>query len=155
MQIWALPWKQGLPPIYHTTTFPEEAKRQGFVTILSPLKGGPRATAEEEKTAVPLVEGTITIHADFLAGASIIAQGSSAAWRIGGKGVVRSKSGRHVYVPVPMTKNGRVKIQLSGIGGVELAEGDGVFVSNVNAGDELYVESGDEVEAEVVVLDSN
>jgi len=155
LQIWALPWKQGLPPTYHTMTFPEEAKREGFVTIISPLKGGPSATADEEKAAVPLMEGTIPIHADLVMGASIIAQGSSAVWTIGGKDVVRSKSGRHVYVHLPMTKNGKAKIRLSGNEGVELAEGDGAFVSNVNAGDELHVESIGDAEAEVVVLDSN
>ncbi len=76
LQIWALPWKHGLPPTYHTMTFPEEAKRNGFVTIISPLKSGPGATADEEKAAVPLVEGTIPIHADLVMGASIIAKGS-------------------------------------------------------------------------------
>ena len=155
LQIWALPWKQGLLPTYHTMTFPEEVKRNRFVTIISPLKGGPGATVAEEKAAVPLVNGTIPIHADFLMGASIIAQGSSAAWRVGGDGVVKSTSGRHVYVHLPMTRKGNAEIRLSGAETVDLAEGDGAFVSNVNAGDEILVESVGDFEAEVVVLDSN
>ncbi len=69
--------------------------------------------------------------------------------------MVRSKSGRHVYVHLPMTKNGKAKIRLSGSEGVEMAAGDGAFVSNVNAGDELHVESVGDAEAEVMVLDSN
>ena len=155
LQIWAFPWKKGLPPTYHTKTFLEEAKRKDFITIISPLKAGPEATAEEEKAAVPIVAESIPIHADLLMGASVIAQGSSAAWTIGGKDVASSKSGRHVYVHLPMTKNGKAKIRLSGSEGVELAEGDGAFVSNVNAGDQLQVESVGEADAEVVVLDSN
>lgn len=155
LQIWALPWKQGLPPTYHTMTFPEEEKRNRFVTIISPLKGGPGATAEEEKAAVPRMEGTIPIHADFLMGASIIAPGYSAAWKIGGESVVKSTSGRHVYVHLPMTKKGKAKIRLAGVEGVELAEGDGAFMSNLNAGDGILVESIGDLEAEVVVLDSN
>ena len=155
LQIWVLPWRQGLSPTYHTMTFSEDTKRMGFVTIISPLKGGTGATIDEEKAATPLIKGTIPIHADFMMGASIIAQGSSAAWTIGGNDVVESKSGRHVYVHLPMTKNGKAKIRLTGNERIELAEGDGAFVSNVDAGDKLYIESVGEVEAEVVVLDSN
>jgi len=54
-----------------------------------------------------------------------------------------------------MTKKGKAKIRLAGVEGVELAEGDGAFVSNLNAGDAILVESIGDLEAEVVVLDSN
>lgn len=154
LQIWALPWKRGLPPTYHTATFSEEAKRKGFVTIISPLKAGPRATGREEESAVPVVEGTIPIHADFLMGASIIAEGGSASWNVGGgeKGVVESKSGRKVYLHLPMRRIG-AKVRVDGE--TVLEEGDGAFVEGVDAGDELLVESIGDGEAEVVVLDSN
>lgn len=52
LQIWVKPWARGLPPHYHTETFPEEEKRKGFVTIISPLKAGKGATKEEEDAAV-------------------------------------------------------------------------------------------------------
>jgi redox-sensitive bicupin YhaK (pirin superfamily) len=152
LQIWAMPWRKGLPPTYHTMTFPEDAKRNGFVTIISPLQAGPKATHEEENAAIPVVEGTIPIHADFLMGASIIAKGGSASWKIGGNDAVQSKVGRKVYLHLPMRKVG-AKVKLAGE--TELGEGDGVFVENVNAGDELLVESVGDREAEVVVLDSN
>ena len=157
LQIWALPWKKGLPPTYHTSSFSEEEKREGFVTIISPLKAGPRATGQEERSAVPVVEGTIPIHADFLMGASIIAEGGSACWRVGGgggggEGVVESMSGRKVYLHVPMRRVG-AKVRVGGE--TVLEEGDGAFVEGVGAGDELWVESIGEAEAEVVVLDSN
>ena len=155
LQIWCFPWKKGLPPTYHTRTFSEEAKRKGFILIISPLKAGPNATADEEKAAVPAVDETIPIHADFLMGASIVAQGSSAAWTVGGKDVVTSKSGRHVYVHLTMTKDAKAKVRLSGSEGVELAAGDGAFVSKVDAGDELHIESIGEADAEIVILDSN
>ena len=152
LQIWALPWKKSLPPIYHTMTFPEERKRNKFITIISPLKAGINATSIEEKAAVPVIEGTIPIHADFLMGASIIANGQFATWTVGGGDAVESKTGRKVYVHLPMRKIG-AKIRLQGE--LELSEGDGAFVENVNAGDEMLVESVGDGEAEMVVLDSN
>ena len=163
LQIWALPWKKGLRPIYHTKSFPEDDKRSRFVTIISPLRAGPNATPAEEKAAVPAIEGTIPIHADFLMGAAIVPPGDAFPWTIGGskggKGddVVRAKTDRKIYLHLPMTKHGASRIRLSGGSedDIVLEEGDGAFVENVNAGDELFVESIGEVEAEVVVLDSN
>lgn len=152
LQIWALPWKKRLPPTYHTMTFSEDKKRNTFNTIISPLKAGPNATPEEEKAAVPTIEGTIPIHADLMMGAGIIDAGKSVNWKIGGDDAVQSKLGRHVYVHVPVCKTG-AKIQLGGQAVLE--EGDGAFVTEVNAGDELLVESIGNGQAEVVILDSN
>ena len=152
LQIWATPWKKGLPPTYHTETFNSESKRDRFVTILSPLKAGPKATLDEEKAAIPVIEGTIPIHADFLMGAAILGKGVQAKWRIGGMEAARKREGRRVYVHLPMRKVG-AKVRLAG--DTVLEEGDGAFVESVNAGDELAVESVGEGEAEVVVLDSD
>ena len=131
------------------------------MTILSPLKAGLEATAEEEKAAEPAVEGTIPVHADLMMGAGIVGKGARASWWVGGggeegkgKSVVRSQRDRRVYVHLPMRGLG-AKIRLAGQEGHVLAEGDGAFVEKVNAGDELVVESVGEGEAEVVVLDSN
>lgn len=90
-------------------------------------------------------------------GAAIVPPGSAFPWTIGGgKGdVVRAKANRKTYVHLPMTQRGASKIRLSGSKDVVLEEGDGAFVENVNAGEELFVESIGEAEAEVVVLDSN
>lgn len=52
-----------------------------------------------------------------------------------------------------MTKEGKARIRVGGKEGLE--EGDGIFVSGVNAGDELVVESVGDEEAEVLILDSN
>ena len=84
-------------------------------------------------------------------GATILEAGKSAGWKVGGDSAVRKTAQRHVYVHLPMRKVG-AKIRLAG--GVELDEGDGAFVSDVSAGDELVIESVGEGEAEVVVLDS-
>lgn len=154
LQIWALPWKRSLPPSYHTQTFSEEAKRSAFVTIISPLKAGVDASAEEEKAAVPAIKDSIPVHADLLMGAAIIAAGNAFKWKVGGEsGAVRERSGRKVYLHFPMTKEGKARIRLDGK--EVLKEGDGAFVSDVNAGDELLVESVGDEDAEVVVLDSN
>jgi len=155
LQIWALPWKRALPPTYHTRTFDEAAKRKGFVNIISPLKAGPTATAVQEMEAEPAIPETIPIHADLLFGAAIIPKGETFAWKVGGEDAVTSKSDRKIYIHVPMTKRGRAKIRLAEKENSVLSEGDGAFVSNVNAGDTLSLESIGEEEAEVVVVDSN
>ncbi|KAI1212698.1 RmlC-like cupin [Annulohypoxylon truncatum] len=151
LQIWAMPWKRGLTPRYHTRHFSDEEKRKGFVPILSPLKGGPEATFEQEKVAEPAIEGTIPIHADFVMGAGLIAPQEKFDWIVGAKATENSK--RKVYIHVPMTKNGKAKVRLDGRDEV-FEEGDGAFVDGVNAGDRLTVESVGEVEAEVVILDT-
>lgn len=152
LQIWAIPWKRGLPPQYHTRHFDEESKRQAFVKILSPLKGGEDATAEQEKAAEGVIPDTIPIHADFVMGAGLIAPQKQFEWTVGGGATQQTK--RKVFVHVPMTKGGKAKIRLDGREDAEIAEGDGAFVEGINIGDKLSVESIGEVEAEVVVLDT-
>ncbi|KAL8854127.1 MAG: hypothetical protein Q9221_001049 [Calogaya cf. arnoldii] len=153
LQIWALPWKSGLTPRYHDLTVEEDKKRQGFVTLISPLKAGRQASPAQEKAAIPALPNTIPIHADMLMGASIIPPNSSAVWKIGGDGAVTSKKDRKMYIHLPMTKGGKAKIRLPDA--TILAEGDGAFVTDVNAGDGLEIQSVGVAEAEVVVLDSN
>ncbi|GAD96535.1 hypothetical protein ATEG_08296 [Paecilomyces variotii No. 5] len=157
LQIWIRPWKDGLKPIYHTRTFNDSDKKEGFVLIISPLAAGPEATLADEEAAIPKVPETIPIHADFVMGASIIGAGSMFSWIVGGgSDIVSSKKKRNVYVHVAMTAGGKAKVRLDGREEAgELNEGDGAFVSGVNAGDMLTVESIGSVEAEVVVLDSN
>ncbi|XWW94143.1 hypothetical protein V2A60_002085 [Cordyceps javanica] len=152
LQIWAMPWKKGLRPRYHTRTFDEEAKKKGFVTILSPLKGGPEATAQQEKDAEPTVAESIPIHADFAMGAGIIAPEKAFEWVVGAKATEANK--RKVYVHLPMTQNGKAKIRIDGREDAELVEGDGAFIEGVNAGDKLAIESIGSVAAEVIVLDT-
>ena len=167
LQIWAVPWKRGLPPTYHTSRFPDEAKREAaekgeFVPILSPLAAGPDATAAEEEAAEPVLPGTIPIHADFGMGASLLAPGKTAYWTVGlgQPGVVTQANKRKVFVHLPMTtthsKNSGLgaQIRLDGREDAILNEGDGAFVDLVNAGDKLAVESIGSAEAEVVILDT-
>ncbi|CRL28366.1 Pirin [Penicillium camemberti] len=155
LQIWALPWKHGLKPQYHTMTFGEEAKRKAFVPILSPLAAGPEATPAQENAAMPKIPGTIPIHADFVMGAGIIEPASTFKWTVGAGEAVESRKKRNVYIHLPMTKQGKSKVMIDGREDAVLEEGDGAFVTMVNAGDALRVESVGEVEAEVIVLDSN
>jgi len=154
LQIWCKPWARSLPPTYHTSTFDEAAKHEGFVKILSPLKGGPGASSDEEKAAEPSIPQTIPIHADFVMGATIISVGKTHTWKVGGD-VVRKTTNRNVYVHVPMTRGGKAKVMLDGRANATLAEGDGAFVTLANAGDELTFESVGSEAAECVVLDSD
>ena len=169
LQIWVLPWKEGLRPVYHTQTFAEEEKRKGFVIIISPLKGGPDASAaatlvggvgqersSDGKEEEAVVSGTIPIHADFVFGAGIVPAGGTFLWKVaGGRGVVSHGKDRQVYVYLPMMKGGKAKVRLNGSDDAILEEGDGAFVRGVDEGDELAFESVGEEEAEVVVLDAN
>lgn len=152
LQIWAIPWKRGLTPRYHTKHFPDEEKRLGFVNVLSPLKAGEDATKAEEEEAKPAIEGTIPIHADFVMSAGIIAPEKAFEWKVGAN--VTQATKRKVYVHLPMTKGGKAKIRLDGRDDAVLEEGDGAFVDSVNAGDKLVVESVGSAEAEVVLLDT-
>ncbi|KJZ74819.1 hypothetical protein HIM_05728 [Hirsutella minnesotensis 3608] len=152
LQIWVMPWKKGLTPRYHTRHFDDAAKKEGFVTILSPLKGGEGASAEQEAAAEPTQAGTIPIHADVTMGAALIAPKGAFAWKVGG-GCTEGRA-RKVFVHLPMTKGGKARIRLAGRAGAELDEGDGAFIEGVSTGDELLVESIGEAEAEVVVVDT-
>ncbi|KAI1339288.1 RmlC-like cupin domain-containing protein [Xylariaceae sp. FL0016] len=151
LQIWAVPWKGGLTPRYHTRHFDEEEKRKGFVPILSPLKGGPEASHEQEKVAEPMIANSIPIHADFVMGAGLIAPENTFEWVVGAK--VTEATKRKVYIHLPMTKKGKAKIRLDGREEV-FSEGDGAFIDGVHAGDKLSIESVGEAEAEVIVLDT-
>lgn len=158
LQIWAIPWKRGLTPRYHTRTFPDADKRNGFVTILSPLKGGDEASKQEEEAATPAVEGTIPVHADLVMAAGIIAPEQAFEWKVGadarfGPGATQDTK-RKVFVHLPMTKGGKARVRLDGRDDAVLEEGDGAFIDGVNAGDTLVVESLGSAEAEVVLLDS-
>lgn len=152
LQIWAIPWKRGLTPRYHTKHFPDDEKRQNFVHVLSPLKAGEDASKAEEEEAKPAIDGTIPIHADFVMGAGIIAPDKKFEWKVGAN--VTQATKRKVYVHLPMTKGGKAKIRLDGRDDAVLEEGDGAFVDSVNAGDKLVVESVGTAEAEVVLLDT-
>ena len=153
LQIWALPWRRGLPPIYHTQTFTEGDKRKGFVQIISPLKAGLNASAADEKAAVPMTPGTIPVHADLLFSAGIIPKGATFEYKVGGDDAVKEKTNRKVYVHFPQCKGRKAQLKLND--SQTLDEGDGAYVTGVNAGDVLTFESAGSEEAEVVVLDSN
>ncbi|PSR76774.1 RmlC-like cupin domain-containing protein [Coniella lustricola] len=166
LQIWAIPWKRGLTPRYHTSHFAEEDKRKGFVVILSPLAAGREASKKAEEEARAVVEGSIPIHADFVMGAGLIApegEKNVFEWKVGADARFASEDGgeektqaskRKVFVHVPMTKGGKAKVRLDGREDAVLGEGDGAFIDGLNAGDRLTVESVGSAEAEVIVLDS-
>lgn len=118
------------------------------------MKAGPDASAEDEKAAEATLADTIPIHADMVMAAGIIGVDKRFKWTVGAD-AVRKTQNRNVYVHLPMTKNGSSKIRLDGREDAVLSEGDGAFVSGVNAGDVLSIESIGEAEAEVVVLDSD
>lgn len=153
LQIWVIPWKTDLPPRYHTLSSDEGEKRNRFLPLITPLQAGRQATAQQEREAVPVKDGTIPIHADFVVASGIIEPQRQFSWIIGGDATKTET--RKVYIHLPMAKNGqgRVKIDINGQGFSDLNEGDGAFVEGTVLGDTLNVESIGSVAAEVVVLD--
>lgn len=153
LQIWVTPWKTGLPPRYHTLSSDEEEKKKRFLPLITPLQAGRQATAQQEREAVPVKDGTIPIHADFVVASGIIDPHRKFSWVIGGDATKTET--RKVYVHLPMAKNGqaKVKIDVNGQGNSELNGGDGDFVEGTVLGDKLNVESIGSVAAEVIVLD--
>lgn len=155
LQIWAIPWRRGLTPRYHSRHFADADKRAAFVQLLSPLRAGPAASPTDEAAAEPLVPGTIPIHADLAMAAALVAPGTSKEWVIGtGTAPADPAATRKVFVHLPMTAGGKASVRLAGRDDAVLAEGDGAFVEDVRAGDSLVVESVGEAEAEVIVLDT-
>lgn len=153
LQIWVIPWKTGLPPRYHTLSSDEEEKKKRFLPLITPLRAGRQATAMQEREAVPVKDGTIPIHADFVVASGIIDPQRKFSWVIGGN--VTKTETRKVYVHLPMAKNGqgKVRIDINGQVHSELSEGDGAFVEGTVLGDTLHVESIGSAAAEVIVLD--
>jgi len=159
LQIWALPWKKGLTPRYHTQTFDEAAKKKHFVPILSPLKAGVNASTAEETEATPSLANTIPIHADLMMGAGILSKGETWAWGIGGtnfgEDLVKKTNGRRIYLHLAMTSGSTGKAKIRVDGREELGEGDGCYVEGLRSGDKLTVESFGVADAEIVILDSD
>lgn len=152
LQIWAVPWKRGLTPRYHTRHFPDEAKRTGFVPLLSPLRAGVEASAQDEAAAVPTLADTIPVHADLVMAAGLLAPAARFVWTVGeGR---QQATQRKVFVHLPMTQKGRAQIRVDGREDAVLSEGDGAFIEGVRAMDRLVIESVGTAEAEVVLLDS-
>lgn len=142
--------------VYHAQTFGEEGKREGFLNIISLLKGGVDASPQKEKEPRGVVGGTIPIRGEFLFGAGIIPVGENFVWNVaGGQGVMTLEENRQVYVYLPMIKGGKAKVRLNGSDDAVLAEGDGAFVRSADEGDGLGFESIGEEQAEIVVLDAN
>lgn len=153
LQIWVVPWKTGLPPRYHTLSSSEGEKKKRFLPLITPLRAGQQATAQQEREAVPVKDGTIPIHADFVVASGIIDPQRKFEWVVGGDAT--KTEARKVYVHLPMAKNGqgRVRINVNGQESSELNEGDGAFVEGMVLGDTLNVESIGSAAAEAIVLD--
>ncbi|KAH6974554.1 RmlC-like cupin domain-containing protein [Ilyonectria sp. MPI-CAGE-AT-0026] len=151
LQIWVKPWKSRLQPRYHTRHFDDDAKRRGFVTILSPLKAGPEGGPEDEAQSEPLVPGTIPIHADFFMAAGIVKHKGTLSWKVGASSRLSTK--RNLFIHIPLHSGSEAKFRFDSGEELNLREGDGVFVEDIEAGSIIYVEGVSLVETELVVLD--
>lgn len=123
LQIWIQPSKLGVAPGYEQKTFAEPEKKGRLRVVASPDGR----------------DGSVTIHADAVVYASVLAAGESAALAL--------RPGRSAWVHVA---RGAVRLQIADQVH-ELRDGDGVAIA-----DELRVElqgSADGVPGEVLVFD--
>lgn len=140
IQIWSRLDRRGLQPSYCTREYPDEMKRDRLVRIIEGRerhggKEGPREPIE--------------IHADLSMDASILAPGKKVEHELVGEGE------RNVYLHVVMSdrtqpKSGGAKVR---IGGVELGEGDGAYVTNAIGRGNIEIESVGEKPAEFLLFD--
>jgi hypothetical protein len=135
LQIWGLPWTKNLKPRYHTEASPDEEKRERLGTIISSVQGCVNVPNPVDGAETACIEGTTPIHADFWFGAAIVPVGERREWRVAGEGgVVNFKSDRMAYVYLPQINGGKSRVRPDGSEDTVLEEGDGDFVSGVNAG---------------------
>lgn len=150
-QIWVILWKCGLIFCYYICIFFDEEKCKGFVKILFLLKVGEDVIVQEEKDVEFIILGMIFIYVDLVMGVGFLVFEVKFEWMVGVNVIKQIK--RKVFVYFIMIQKGKVKIRIDGCEGVELNEGDGVFVEVVNVGDKFVIESIGVVEVEVVILD--
>jgi hypothetical protein len=86
--------------------------------------------------------------------ASIVPVGKTYSLKVGADAVTK-KQNRNVYVHLTEASDGKSKSAKLKVGDVTLSEGDAAMVTKINAGEELTFESIGDVDAEVVVLDSD
>jgi hypothetical protein len=124
LQVWVTPRARGLRPSYQTGSFPEALKRNTLLQFLAPA---PAAGSADAPPRQPEEGAPLQINSDFRAFASILAGGAAVEHTLSLPGAPP----RQCYVHVPiMPGSAGVVLSAEGAASVELAPGDGAFVSN-------------------------
>ena len=144
----AKPGVNGLKPNYYTRHHPTESKRDTLVPIIAPIETFPaNSVFEKEGKAEP-----IPIHQDMRFYATILSPGKAVEYTFQGNGSrmgyvhLAQMSG---YNPGKETSGAKVRVGT----GVEIREGDGVFVKGGKSGDVVEFKNVGDVDAEFVWFD--
>lgn len=140
LQIWAVPDTRGLKPSYSTREFTDEMKKDKLVRIMEDVKRHDGRDGQGDP---------IPLHADLSMDASILGPGKKVEHEIVAEGE------RKVYLHVVMggreqPRSGGARIR---VGGVELGEGDGAYVTGAVGPGKIEVESVGDKPAEFLLFD--
>ena len=142
LQIWSVPSTRGLAPKYYARHFSDESKRQGWVPVVG--KEGDEGVLDSREG-----EGPTPVHTPLWLYATLLASGKKVDHKLS-----MSKGYLHVvqtsgYNTVA-SKGNKIKVN----GGLELSEGDGVFITRTgDAGEVVSVENIGDGEAEILLFD--
>ncbi|TXT04825.1 hypothetical protein VHUM_04093 [Vanrija humicola] len=157
LQIWALPNERGLKPRYYARHFADSDKEDKWAHIVAPV--GTEGVIDERDA-----KGPTPIHAALNFYGTLLSPGKSVEHtlvpRLRGDGTSKIAYVQLVqtsgYNPRKAPKDGKgAALVTVKLGGQEatLGEGDGVFITGVNTGDELTVVNAGEKRAEVVLFE--
>lgn len=143
LQIWLLPSTPRLSPRYYTRHFTDASKTDRLVQVVGPLDGEGEVEDVREGTGPTPVHAPVSVYASILSPSRSVSHTFSGE-RKGYLHVIQTSG----YNTGPSESEG-ARIRVNGPGGLELGEGDGVFV----IGDNIEVENVGMGNAEFVLFD--
>lgn len=142
LQIWSVPSTHGLSPKYYARHFSDESKREGWVAVVGQV--GDEGVSDTREG-----EGPTPVHTPLWLYATLLAPSKTVQHKL-----AMSKGYLHVVQTsgynTEVSKGNKIKVN----GGLELSEGDGVFITRTgDAGETVTVENVGEGEAEILLFD--
>ncbi|KXS21015.1 Pirin-domain-containing protein [Gonapodya prolifera JEL478] len=152
LQIWNKPDNARLTPGYATGHYPDSCKKNRFALLIAPAVVRDSLPAPSDGADKP-----IAIHSDFWMSAGLIDQGAETVYTTPAAGEETPEGGRRLYLHV-VRNNPKASVTVSSDGsavsGVNLGQGDGVFVTGFNGTrNGLKVRNDGQGVAEVVLMD--
>ncbi|TDL23827.1 pirin domain-containing protein [Rickenella mellea] len=158
LQIWTVPWKNGLTPKYFTrkySHFSDEEKTDKWVRVVAPVSA-PGVADEREGAGPAPVQSPVSLYATMLSPAASLPHTFPATLSADS---ASPSTARKAYIHVVQTSGYNTKmssgasVKVTGDDAVlELKEGDGAYIFG-EAGKELKVENTGDRVAEVLLFD--
>ncbi|KAK4047690.1 hypothetical protein OIV83_005198 [Microbotryomycetes sp. JL201] len=150
LQVWATPQKRGLTPTYYTRFFCEKEKTNKLVLVVAPVGSDPSVIDEREATGPTPVHSNLTMYSTILEPESAVEHTFKQP-----KGYLHLIM-RQTGYRSPRTELGgkgpHVTVTVGSQAPVELEEGDGVYLDNVQ-GETVSFRASGEGNAEFVLFD--